>query len=159
MSMSVLCAVPKCGRYLLILLFKIPATHAFHPSHLDPCHPDFKVLDFDINFDIEDSKLSKLSSISKTTSLEAYSDVSWCGFYNEDCPITPDERKKKYYRSFVNKFQLEAPWNRNGSGLKRQIRCGHKFVLPQVRPAGHTHLMEYLNGFPSFNSPIAEALG
>ena len=31
---------------------------------------------------------------------------------NEDCPITPDPRKQKYYRSFIAKLQFAASWIR-----------------------------------------------
>ncbi len=31
---------------------------------------------------------------------------------NEDCPLTPDPRKQKYYRSFVTKLQFAASWIR-----------------------------------------------
>ncbi len=31
---------------------------------------------------------------------------------NEDCPITPDPRKQKYYLSFIAKLQFAASWIR-----------------------------------------------
>ncbi len=69
---------------------------------------------------------------------------------NDDCPVTPDPRKQKHCRSFVAKLQFAASWIRfdlsyAASTLDRF--CGS--AGPSQLAALH-HLMEYLEGFPSF---------
>jgi hypothetical protein len=68
---------------------------------------------------------------------------------NEDCPIIPDSRKQKYYRSSVAKLQFAASWIRfdmsfSVSALTRFCSAG-----PSLLAVLH-HRMEYLEGFPSF---------
>jgi hypothetical protein len=68
----------------------------------------------------------------------------------DDCPILPDPRKQKFYRSFVAKLQFTATW----------IRFDIAFAVAQLarfcESAGKTHwaalhhLMEYLEAHPSF---------
>jgi hypothetical protein len=68
----------------------------------------------------------------------------------DDCPILPDLRKRKFYRSFVAKLQFAATW----------IRFDISFAVVQLArfcaSAGKTHwaalhdLMEYLEAHPSF---------
>jgi hypothetical protein len=68
----------------------------------------------------------------------------------EDVPELPDQRKQKYYRSFVAKLQLAATW----------VRIDIAFTVSQLARfcasagvsqwAALHHLMEYLEGNPSF---------
>jgi hypothetical protein len=68
---------------------------------------------------------------------------------NEDCPITPDPRKKKYYRSFIAKLQFPASWIRfDTSFTVSTLACFCVSAGPSHWTALH-HLMEYLEGFPS----------
>jgi hypothetical protein len=67
-----------------------------------------------------------------------------------DCPIVPDPRKQKFYRSFIAKLQFAATW----------IRFDISFAVAQLArfcaSAGKTHwaalhhLMEYLDVHSSF---------
>ncbi len=68
----------------------------------------------------------------------------------EDVPELPDQRKQKYYRSFVAKLQFAATWvcidiEFTVSQLARF--CASAGVLQW---AALHHLMEYLEGNPSF---------
>ena len=68
----------------------------------------------------------------------------------DDCPIVPDPRKQKFYRSFIAKLQFAATW----------IRFDISFAVAQLArfcaSAGKTHwaalhhLMEYLDAHSSF---------
>ena len=68
----------------------------------------------------------------------------------DDCPIVPDPRKQKFYRSFIAKLQFAATW----------IRFDISFAVAQsarfCASAGKTnwaalhHLMEYLDAHSSF---------
>ena len=67
-----------------------------------------------------------------------------------DVPVLPDPRKQKYYRSFVAKLQFAATW----------VRIDITYTVSQLArfcaSAGASqwaalhHLMEYLEGNPSF---------
>ena len=68
----------------------------------------------------------------------------------EDCPILPDARKQKYYRSFVAKLQFAASWVRFYiSFTVAQLARFCASAGPSHWAALH-HLMEYLEAVPSF---------
>ena len=81
---------------------------------------------------------------------------------NEDCPILPDPRKQKYYRSFIAKLQFAASWI-------RAIRFDTSFtpstlarLCASAGPwhwAALHHLMEHLEAFPSFNLTYRRGTG
>ena len=69
---------------------------------------------------------------------------------NEDCPITPDPRKQKYYRSFIAKLQFAASWIRFDTSFTVSTLARFCASAGPSHWAALHHLMEYLEGFPSF---------
>jgi hypothetical protein len=69
---------------------------------------------------------------------------------NEDCPILPDARKQKYYRSFVAKLQFAASWIRFDTSYSVSTLARFCASAGPSHWAALHHLMEYLEGFPSF---------
>ena len=69
---------------------------------------------------------------------------------NEDCPILPDARKQKYYRSFVAKLQFAASWIRFDTSFSVSTLARFCASAGPSHWAALHHLMEYLEGFPSF---------
>ena len=68
----------------------------------------------------------------------------------EDCPIVPDAKKQKFYRSFVAKLQFAASWVRfDTSFTVAQLARFCASAGPSHWAALH-HLMEYLVAVPSF---------
>jgi hypothetical protein len=68
---------------------------------------------------------------------------------NEDCPITPDPRKQKYYRSFIAKLQFAASWIRFDISFTVSTLARFCASAGPSHWAALHHLMEYLEGFPS----------
>jgi hypothetical protein len=68
---------------------------------------------------------------------------------NEDCPITPDPRKQKYYRSFIAKLQFAASWIRFDTSFTVSTLARFCASAGPSHWAALHHLMEYLEGFPS----------
>ena len=67
-----------------------------------------------------------------------------------DVPVLPDPRKQKYYRSFVAKLQFAATWVRIDIAYTvSQLACFCASAGASQWAALH-HLMEYLEGNPSF---------
>ena len=69
---------------------------------------------------------------------------------NEDCPITPDPRKQKYYRSFITKLQFAASWIRFDISFTVSTLARFCASAGPSHWAVLHHLMEYLEAFPSF---------
>ena len=69
---------------------------------------------------------------------------------NEDCPVTPDPRKQKHYKSFVAKFQFAASWIRFDISYAISTLAHFCASAGPSQCAALHHLMEYLKGFPSF---------
>jgi hypothetical protein len=69
---------------------------------------------------------------------------------NEDCPDLPDPRKQKYYRSFVAKLQFAASWIRFDIAFSVSSLARFCASAGPSHWAALHHMMEYLEGFPSF---------
>ena len=70
----------------------------------------------------------------------------------EDCPIVPDARRQKFYRSFVAKLQFAASWVRfDTSFTVAQLARLCASAGPSHWAALH-HLMEYLDAVPNFRA-------
>ncbi len=68
---------------------------------------------------------------------------------NEDCTITPDPRKQKYYRSFIAKLQFAASWIRFDTCFAVSTLARFCASAGPSHWAALHHLMENLEGFPS----------
>ena len=76
---------------------------------------------------------------------------------NEDCPITPDPRKHKYYQSFIAKLQFAASWIRfdtsfTVSTLARFCASASPFNWAALHP-----LMRILKALQVSSSPTVSA--
>ncbi len=69
---------------------------------------------------------------------------------NEDCPDLPDQRKQKYYRSFVAKLQFAASWIRFDIAFFVSLLVRFCASAGPSHWAALHHMMEYLKGFSSF---------
>jgi hypothetical protein len=68
----------------------------------------------------------------------------------DDCPILPDPRKQKFYRSFIAKLQFAATWihfNISFSVAQLARFCASP---GKIHCAALHHLMVYLEAHPSF---------
>jgi hypothetical protein len=69
---------------------------------------------------------------------------------NEDCPAIPDPRRQKFFRSFLAKLQFTATWVRFDTSFTVSSLARFCNSAGPSHWAALHHLMEYLEGFPSF---------
>ena len=67
-----------------------------------------------------------------------------------DCPIVPDPRKQKFYRSFIAKLQLAATWIRFDISFAVAKLARFCASAGKMHWAALHHLMEYLDAHSSF---------
>jgi hypothetical protein len=78
---------------------------------------------------------------------------------NEDCPVVPDPRKQKYYRSFIAKLQFAASWIRFDISFTVSTLARFCASAGPSHWAALHHVMEYLEGFPSFKLTYRQRSG
>jgi hypothetical protein len=68
----------------------------------------------------------------------------------EDCPAIPDPRRQRFYRSFLVKLRFAASWIRFDTSFTVSSLARFCNSAGPSHWAALHHLMEYLEGFPSF---------
>ncbi len=78
---------------------------------------------------------------------------------SEDCPVTPDQRKQKHYRSFVAKLQFAASWIRPdiSYAISTLARFCASALILQVHHNGQHCIISWntSKAFLASSSPIA----